>query len=198
MREINWFGLAAGIIMLVMLAASFFLPWWQLTVGAGLMRINASPIATTFDLLGEQFLIPIIFAINISTILLFIVAGALMLIYSLLPTKSYSKHLLSFSYKKPIYVLISFIAVLLIMNAVASFLGVNFPVMGSTTFNFPQQLAFGSGVEVSTSMTAEFMLPFWLALAAAILCVIARLYHPRLTSKKTTANPTSIVQSTST
>ena len=107
-RKINWFGLAAGIITLIVLVISFYVPWWQLTIGENLIKVNASPVNTNFGLFGTQFTVPLIWALNLISILTFTASGLVMLIYSLNPTKSYSKHLLGFSYKKPLYVLIIF------------------------------------------------------------------------------------------
>ena len=109
-RSINWFGLSAGIITLIVLVISFYVPWWQLTIGENLIKVNASPVNTNFGLFWH----PIYDAVNLgfepyehtNVHRLRLV----MLIYSLNPTKSYSKHLLGFSYKKPLYVLISFVA----------------------------------------------------------------------------------------
>ena len=92
-RKINWFGMAAGIITLIVLVISFYIPWWQLTIGQNLIKVNASPVNTNFGLFGgAQFTIPLIWALNIISILTFTACGLVMLIYSVNPTKSYSKH----------------------------------------------------------------------------------------------------------
>src|SRR4030066_1564995 len=107
--RINWFGLIAGILTLLVVVLSIYMPWWVLIVGDSLFKINASPLYTYFGLLGDSFTIPLLLALNISSILLFTAAGIIMLIYSFVPTKSYSIHLLNFSYKKPLWALIGFI-----------------------------------------------------------------------------------------
>ena len=101
LKKINWFGLVGGILILVVLAVSIYFPWWQLIIGENLLKVNASPVNTNFGLLGTQFTVPIIWALNIGSILTFLTSGIIMLIYSLVPTRSYSKDLLSFAYKKP-------------------------------------------------------------------------------------------------
>jgi hypothetical protein len=45
-RVINWVGVAAGVTTLLVVAFSFFVPWWQLTVGENLLNVNASPVNT--------------------------------------------------------------------------------------------------------------------------------------------------------
>jgi hypothetical protein len=193
-RRINWFGLAAGIITLVVVVVSLFLPWWQLTIGDKLIQVNASPMNTNFGLLSLQFTIPLIWAWNLASILTFVAAGLVMLLYSVIPTKSYSKELLGFSYKKPIYALISFVVGLLVLVAIASFAGVSIPVMGSSNVALPTQFM-PFGLSISALVSANFQLPFWLAVVAAALCIAARLYHGRVakapkTGPETAASPT--------
>ena len=118
-RRINWFGLAAGIITLIVLVVSLFVPWWQLTIGDKLLQVNASPLNTNFGLLDLHFTVPLLWAWNLVSVLIFAAAGVVMLVYSIFPTRSYSKELLGFSYKKPLYILISFFIGLLIMIAIA-------------------------------------------------------------------------------
>jgi len=193
-RRINWFGLAAGIITLVVVVVSLFLPWWQLTIGDKLIQVNASPMNTNFGLLSLQFTIPLIWAWNIASILTFVAAGLVMLLYSVIPTKSYAKELLGFSYKKPIYALISFVVGLLVLVAIASFAGVSIPVMGSSNVALPTQFM-PMGASISVLVSGSFQLPFWLAIVAAALCIAARLYHRRVakapkTEPATAASPT--------
>jgi len=176
-RSINWFGLAAGIITLIVLVISLYVPWWQLTIGQDLIKINASPVNTNFGLFGgAQFTIPLIWALNLISILTFTACGLVMLIYSVNPTKAYSKHLLSFSYKKPLYAVISFAVGLIIIVIIAGFFGMKIPLTGSATLTLPTQLI-ASGLSVTALVSGSFQLPFYLAIAAAALCITARLYH---------------------
>jgi hypothetical protein len=194
-RSINWFGLSAGIITLVMLVISFYVPWWQLTIGQNLIKVNASPVNTNFGLFGgAQFTVPLIWALNLISILTFTACGLVMLIYSVNPTKPYSKHLLAFSYKKPLYALISFAAVLVIIVIIAGFLGMSIPLMGSTTLTLPTQFI-SSDLSISALVSGNFQLPFYLAIVAAALCIAARLYHKKLakipkTTPETAPSPT--------
>jgi hypothetical protein len=179
-RSINWFGLSAGIITLIVLVISLYVPWWQLTIGENLIKVNASPVNTNFGLFGgAQFTIPLIWALNLISILTFTVSGLVMLIYSVMPTKSYSKHLLGFSYKKPLYALITFVAGLVAIVIIAGFFGMSIPLMGSTTLALPTQFI-SSGLSISALVSGSFQLPFYLAIVAAALCIAARLYHKNL------------------
>lgn len=181
-RNINWFGFAAGIVTLVVLVISLFIPWWQLTVGDNLMKVNASPVNTNFGLFGAQFTLPLIWALNLVSVLTFTASGLVMLFYSLMPMKSCSKQLLGFSYKKPLFSLITFVSGLLIITSIAGLLDINIPIVGSTTLNLPSNLTMGANINASVS--GSFQLPFWLAMVAAALCIAARLYHGCVVAQK--------------
>jgi hypothetical protein len=183
-RRINWLGLAAGITTLIMLVVSLYLPWWQLIVGQNLFKINASPVYTNFGLFGTQFTVPLIWALNLITILTFTACGLIMLVYSLLPTKPYAKQLLGFAYRKPLYTVVSFAVILIIIIFVAGHFGLSLPLNGSATVTLPG--SWTQGATVSALVSGNFQLPFWLAIVAAALCIAARLYHSRVAKAPTT------------
>jgi len=181
LAKINWFGLAGGITTIIVVAVTMLVPWWQLMVGDELLTVNASPVHTNFGFLETGFTIPLIWAFNIVSLLTLVTSGVAMLVYSILPAKTFSKHLLGFGYKKPLFTVLFFViglvAVTLILQAVINF---NIPLMGSTTNTLP--LALGSGVTVSVVMSAGFQWSFWLAVVAAGLCIAARLYHKKVST----------------
>ena len=180
-RSINWFGLAAGIITLLVVLVSMYIPWWQLTVGDDLIKVNASPLHTDFGLFGTQITIPILWALNLSFTLIFVFSGILILIYSLIPTKPYAKELLGFSYRKPLYAVIFFLLGLVAMVAIAGVVGLGVPLIGRADVSLPASLTMG--VTISATVLASFLLPFWLAIVAAVLCIAARLYHRNIIKK---------------
>jgi hypothetical protein len=174
-RRVNWFGLAAGIITLIVVFVSMYFPWWQLTIGEDLVKVNASPLFTEFGLFGTQFTIPILWALNLSFTLIFVFSGVLMLVYSFIPTKPYARELLGFSYKKPLYAVIFFLFGLVALVAIAGVLGLGIPLLGLTDISLPASLTMGA--TVSASVLTSFLLPFWLAIVATVLCIVARVYH---------------------
>ena len=174
---------------LVVLVISLYVPWWQLTVGQSLVKINASPVNTNFGVFGDQFTIPMIWALNLITILTFSASGIIMLIYSLIPTKPYAKHLLSFSYKKPLYSVISFVAVLAIILMIAGHFGMYLPINSSATVTLP--VSWTMGATVSAIVSGAFQLPFFLAVTAAALCIIARFFHGYFVKTPATIETTS-------
>jgi len=177
-QRVNWFGFAGGITTIIVVFVSMLYPWWQLTVGE-LFKTNASPVNTNFGLLGTAFTIPFIWALNVVSLLMLVSSGIVMMIYSIIPTKTYSKNLLNFSYTKPLFSVVFFVvglfAVTLILQAVLS---INVPLVGSATVTLPESLT--QGLNVSLLLSAGFQWPFWVGVTAAALCVAAKLYHKRI------------------
>ena len=188
--KINWFGLAGGAITIVVIIVSLFYPWWQLTVGDDFLKANASPVNTNFGFLDTSFTIPFIWALNVVSLLSLLASGVVMLVYSIIPTKPYSKQLLGFAYKKPLFTLLFFVAVLFALTLlIQAILHFNVPLAGSTTSTLPTQ--FTEGITISVLLSAEFQWPFWLAAVAAGLCIAARIYHKRITTtQKPATTPT--------
>lgn len=179
--KINWFGIVGGILTLVVIAVSLYYPWWQLTIGDGLMRVNASPMNTNFGLLSTQFTIPLIYALNLGSILTFLSSGIIMLIYSIIPTKPYAKDLLGFAWKKPLYAVIFSIAGLTITIVIfQTLLGINIPLTGTGQVILPS--AFTMGVNISVAISSAFQWPIILALISAVLCVCAKIYHRKFSA----------------
>jgi hypothetical protein len=179
LAKINWFGFAGGVLTILVIVLSLVYPWWQLTVGDDLMTINASPVNTNFGFLDASFTIPFIWALNVIGLLTLLLSGVAMIIYSVMPAKSFAKPLLDFGYKKPLFTFLFFViglvAVTMILQAVV---GVNLPLMGSATSTVP--IPFASGVTLSLLLTAGFQVSFWLAAVAAGLCIAARVYHKKV------------------
>ena len=101
-----------------------------------------------------------------------------MLIYSVLPTKPYAKDLLGFAWKKPLWsVIFSMAGIFIIIVIAASLLGINIPLVGAGTVILPSQ--FTMGVNISFLAFSAFQWPFYLAITAAVLCIIARIYHKK-------------------
>jgi hypothetical protein len=176
--RVNWFALAAGGVTLLVLALSLFMPWWRLVVGENLLTINASPVNTNFGLFGSPFRIPLLTALNIISLLTLAASAIAMLVYAFNPGKAWAKTLLGFAYRKPLYVLVSFILGLFIIVLMAGILGVEIPLTGSSMLTLPSD--FTAGATITAMVVSGFELPFWIAIVAAVLCILARLYHRTL------------------
>ena len=183
-KNINWIGFASGILLVVVIVLSFFNPWWQLRIG-DFVYANFSPVNTGFNLLGTSFLAPLLTAMNVSSLLLLSISAALMIVYSIDPTKEYSKQLLCWSYKNPIFTLITFVGGIVALSLAASYIAgqyahVDFtlPIIGSTVIQVPSEmLGQTSGVQIGITVSAAFHWTFYLAIAATALCIITRNLH---------------------
>lgn len=176
--RINWVGLAGGSATLALVAVSFFVPWWFLSV-EGFIRANVSPTNTNFDFLNNTFAIPLLMALNIVALLTLVASGVVMLVYSVFPAKPYSKHLLGFAYKKPLFTLIFFVVSLVaIILIVQSIFDLSVPLSGSAILAPPTSET--GGTTITFLATTGFLWPFWLAAVASGLCIAARIYHGKV------------------
>jgi len=184
-KKLNWFALIGGILLLILIPISVYISWWKLSVGDDLLTVNASPVNTNFNVLGTQLSSGIMWAVNITSILVFLSSGIIMLIYSIIPAKPYAKDLLGYAYRKPLYMVVLYLAGLLVtMYATQAALGIGVPLAGSSTITLPASLTMGANISVMISST--FQWPFWLAIATVALSITARIYHTRLSSPKQT------------
>ncbi len=185
-KQINYVALAAGILTLILIAVSVFIPWWQFTVGSpAIATVNFSPVNFNFSLFDTLLISPIIWALNIASLLTLLAGGIALLLYSALPTKSYSKALLGFGYKKPLYAVILFVIELAVIYfSVTMFTGFNFPLMGSAFVQLPSLIAPG-GISISVKVSAAFGWTFYFSVVVAALCIVARIYHRKMKAPAT-------------
>jgi hypothetical protein len=188
-KSVNWFALVAGALTVVLAVASLFVPWWQLTVGHTLARIGISPVNLSTNIVGYDVAIPIIAAVGWMFMALLVSAGIALAVYSIMPSKPYSKRLLDFAYKKPLATLTAFLVLLLLLTNLGAIAGMmlgssisgaelNIPWTGAKTLQLPSSMTHDvlNGIAVS----AEFEWTFWLAVTVAGLCVVSRMYHSKL------------------
>lgn len=180
-KPISIVGLVAAIAIFALIAISYFIPWWQLTVGdPALAFVNISPLNLNFSVFGTILTIPLLWAINISCLLMLLAGGIIMAIYSLTPTKPYATKLVGYGYKQPLIAVILFVVEIFgLVFSVKAFTGLDVPLTGQSIIGLPAGLAPG-GVSISVKVAATFGLPFFLAIAVVVLGVAARLYHGKI------------------
>jgi hypothetical protein len=183
----NYIALAAGILTLVLVVVSVFVPWWQFTVGdPAIAQVGLSPVTYNIALFGTILTMPLVYALTLGSMLTLIAGGVIMLIYAVIPNKSYSKQLLGFGYKKPLYAVILFSIALLALYFSATYLGgMNVPISGSGTMGLPKAIG-DVGVGVSVKVHSSLNWPFYLAIVVAVLCIAARLSHKKAEAKPAT------------
>src|SRR5208283_3982320 len=183
-NKINFIALAAGISSLLLIAVSVFVPWWQFSASSPAnFQLNFSPVNLNMSHSGSSIDIPLVVALNIACLLTLVAGGITLTIYAVKPTKSYSKQLLGFGYKKPIYTLVAFIAILVAVPIIIHvFIGISVPVNGSAIVS-------PNGSNQSASVSAVLNWPFYFAFVVTGLSIAARFYHRSL-SKSVLVTPT--------
>ena len=199
LKNINWFALVGGVLTLVLAVASVFVPWWQLTIGQTIARIGLSPVNMPTNIMGYSVAIPIIETINWIFMATFVACGIVLAVYSIFPTKPYSKRLLTFAYKKPFEILIAFIVLMLLLTNLGMIIGtmaqrstgqsvgdLNVPWVGAKNLQLPS--AVGQSMAGSIAVSTGFGWTFWLAVIVAALCLGAGIYHKKLDKQTTVGN----------
>ena len=188
-KQIDYLALAAGILSIVLIAVSWVVPWWQFIVGSpAIATVNFSPVNFNFALFNTMLTVPIIWALNIAALLTLLAGGIAMILYSVMPTKSYAEKIFGFGYKKPFYALLLFLIELGILYGSATILtGFSFPLMGASVLTLPSSIAPG-GISVSVAVSAGFGWTFYLAIAVVVLCIMARIFRGKV-MKTSTAPP---------
>ena len=177
-KKINWLGFAGGLatITLVVISLTYAFPWWHLRVDQQLGEANVSPLNFNLTLFGTSMTPPIAWFLNMSCQLSLIASAVAMLFCSVASDKEYSKNLLNFAYKKPLIVVVIFLSFLFISIYITGTLfHIDVPLTGTTTATLDAGAA-----TVEIPIATEFTWVFWLALAAAVLCIAAKLYHKKL------------------
>jgi hypothetical protein len=188
--KINIVALVAGVLSLVLVALSWFVPWWQFTIGnpgpQAIATVNFSPVNFNFSFFNTMLTVPMIWALNIASLLTLLAGGIALVVYAVIPQKSYSKQILGFGYKKPLYAVILFIIELLVLYFSATMIsGISFPIMGQGVLSLPASLAPG-GISISVAVSTAFGWTFFFAITVAVLCIVARFYHRKIDSKPAT------------
>jgi len=179
LEEINWFALVGAVLLLALVPISIYFSWWRLVIGENLFAVNTSPVNTNFSVMGAQLTSPMVWAINVIGMLTLTVSGIILLIYSIFPAKSFSIDLLSFGYRKPLYMVITYVVGLVVSTVlVQTFSGISVPVSGTFNVVLPSSLTMGATISVAVFSVFEW--PFWLAIVAAGICIVARFYHRRV------------------
>jgi hypothetical protein len=182
-NKINFIALAAGISSLLLIAVSVFVPWWQFSASSPAnFQLNFSPVNVSIAHSGASIAIPLVLALNIACLLTLLAGGITLTIYALKPTKPYSKQLLGVGYKKPIYTLVAFIAILIVVPIILHvFIGISLPINGSAIIT-------PNGSNQSASASAVLNWPFYFAFVVTGLSIAARFYHRNI-SKSALVTP---------
>ena len=119
LSSMNWFGLVAGVLVLVL---PFLGPWWIGRAGTGAMEIALSPFDVNMSLVCQPVQSSLVGFFLLAAKITFIIAGVFMLLSSIFPKQWWSKRLLGFGVMKPFSYVIFFIFPLVIVALAANIL----------------------------------------------------------------------------
>lgn len=197
-RRVNFIGVVAAALMLL-LVSDRNPPWWRFDVG-GVAVLNASPFKLSFNVAGSNVLPPVVEYLTLGAWLAMI-AGALLVLAGSMCTRPWSRGLVSFGLSKIAWELGALVIVmLLIYLAAGPVLGpllmgragievieAQVPLMagqGALKLGVAQPLG---GALITIPIASELTQRFYLALAALITCIAARIYQGRLVEVRSTS-----------
>jgi hypothetical protein len=105
-KKINWFGVIAGILMIVLPFAGM---WWRFTVGTGAIDLTTSPFGITTTAFGQTIESTLARYIFLGATIGIIIAGLFVLFASLLPEQWWSARLMDFGATKVFWMAISLV-----------------------------------------------------------------------------------------
>lgn len=188
---INWFGVAAGALMLIL---PFLGAWWRAEVGTGALEFGISPFYYNVSIMGESLTSSLVGYVVLAAQLTSIIGGALLIVGSLGTDQWWGKKLMRFGAMKMVWFVVSLVAVLLVgafllNNVLPGFLSnaggggadmqLEAPYLIGTSTSTIQQENVSFSAPISTSLTPIF----WVAVLTAGLGVAARIYHGKLMKK---------------
>lgn len=185
MKTVNWFGVAAGALMLIL---PFLGAWWQMEVGIEAVKLELSPFYYHMSILEQPLTSPLIGYLILAAKLTVIVGGVLMIIGSLITGRWWGRKLMRFGAMKVLW----FLVMLLILLVVGAFFLNNFlpSMIGGAERNLEIQIPYiiGTSNSIIQSENVDLVAPtrasltpsFWTAVLTASLGIAARIYHGKV------------------
>ena len=176
LRTVNWFGLAAGAMMLVL---PFMGAWWYAEVGDSAMRLELSPFHYSVEILEQPLTSSLVGYFLLGVKLSVLIGGLLLSVGSLATNRWWGEKLMRFGATKVLWMVVSFIITLvlgaLLLNHVLPAFMSGMLRGGEMSLNVPYVVgASASTVQVenatlSAPLTLSFTETFWIAVFTAIL-----------------------------
>jgi len=173
-KKINWFGVIAGILMIVLPFAG---RWWRFTVGTGAIDLTTSPFGITTTAFGQTMESTLAKYIFLGATISIIIAGLFVLFASLLPEQWWSARLMDFGATKVFWMAIW----LVMMPLIGAFIA-NRVLPGGQTLTI---YILGATISIiiavlSKYLASKFLKKLWskrlMKLATNVLLMIAGLF----------------------
>ncbi|MGB9740250.1 MAG: hypothetical protein ACPLW5_00625, partial [Candidatus Bathyarchaeales archaeon] len=183
-KRINLLGIISASLLLYLSLSNE--PWWTLKGGSeteSTLLAEISLFMFNIKILGKPLTIPIIPYLNLAAKLMMLLSALTTLIGSLLPTKPWTKPLISL---KGLALPIIFIAGTIIALKIASpYIGIDLPLAGNFVISYTIN-EFHAEIPTATCITAEY----WIACIAGITSVLAKFLQGKIpTSTETYSKP---------
>lgn len=192
LHSINWVGLAAGVLMLIL---PFMGAWWKAIVGEGALEMAFSPFFYKIDIVGASLTSSLVGYFILAAQLTVLIGGGLMIAGSLTANQWWGEKLVRWGAMKVVWMLVMLLVVLvggaLFMNKLLPSLLSG--MMGDLSMNLSLPYLVGTGkasiltkdaVRISGSVTAELTSSFWLAAVTAGLGIGTRFYQSKVIEKQ--------------
>lgn len=194
-HSVNWFGLVAGVFMLVfgILAPA----WWRVTFGGEAVVMEYSPFNVSMTALGASMTSTLVSFVCIGARITISIAGVLAILGSLFTKQWWSRKLIKFGSLKLMWMIITLVVIAAIGPVVAGYLasqmasGVNLQLSLPTLSGGSTITAQMGPATLSAPITMELTGAFFFAIATAVLGIIARIYHRKLAPSKVVVKPVS-------
>jgi len=191
---VNWFGVGFGVLMLILPFAGY---WWRAEVGSGAASLSMSPFNFDVNVVGIQIHSTLVRYILLFAKISFLIAGVFAILGSLFADRWWAGRLIRFGVMKPLWSVVTLIVVLVagtfFVNMVLPSIVSGMVRDGPTQINLRVPLLCGTSesnitagnVTVRTTISVGFLTPFLLAIAAAVLGILTRIYQKRFAKKET-------------
>lgn len=185
LRRINWPGFIAGAFIITL---PFLGTWWRFMLGTGAFIVAVSPFGVQFSIFGETINSPLLQWLGLGLKLSVVYLGFLLVAGSLLSVsnrrKALAELLVRFSARKLLWLVILFVAALLIfillVNQLPGMFGVPIQLrlpylMGTCSFTTGTE-----GLSLTIPIFMGFTDAFAVAVIAAVLGFVALAYQKKL------------------
>jgi len=191
--NVNWFGISFGVLMLILPFAGY---WWRAEAGSGAASLSISPFNFDVNVVGVHIQSTLVHYILLFTKISFLIAGVFAILGSLFADRWWAGRLIRFGVMKPFWSVITLIVVLV---AGTFFVNLVLPgiVSGIVKEGSPQislSVPFLSGTSepmitvegstVRTTLKVGFQMPFLLAIAAAALGILTKIYQKKFAKEE--------------
>jgi hypothetical protein len=184
--SINWPGLAAGALMLVLPFAG---AWWVGSLGTGAIEIALSPFDMRISAFGTQMSLLLVDLFLLATKITFIIAGVFLVLASAFPRRWWSRPLMRFGVMKPFWSVIGLVITLAVVSIIVNMIlphiisGFSGGAAGGLRLSIPFVVGASSSTftisnaTITAPVTFSLTGTFWFAAVTAGVGIVARIYH---------------------